>query len=647
MAAHGEAKHVGAASTPRIARISGVALILLFAVLPTFAAFASPPSAEAFFAAPVFDAVRLSPSGEHLGALVSTGGERRLLVMPTSRDRARLLPMPAGLRDYRWATDERLLLITGSAGASAGLAAVNRDGSGYRTLVRARPNAEEQGAVLVDLLSGEPSSVLVADDRRRRGEPDVFRVNVFDGGRELAARNPGRVFRWWTDRLGRVRLGMAWSPSDDGIRYGLIHRFGPDTAWRRIHEAPLGGPFLTPLTFDTGNRQLFVASSVGRDTTAVQRFDTVTMELGEVVHARPDADVAGMDAAPDGGVAAVRYETERPVEIFLDGPAPKGEARLDARFPGLAHRIVSRSRDGRRAVVLVHGEREPGRFYLLNREPFELTPVGARLPWLAGRIGPREPIEFSARDGRRLQGYLSLPPDDSGSPKPLLVMPHGGPWARDLWGFDAPAQYFAVHGYAVLQVNFRGSRGLGREHLMAGRGEWDGDILDDLADGVRWAVDEGIADPDRVAILGASFGGYAALMSAVRYPGTYRCAVSFAGVTDLTRQMESLKDAGNLRALEEWRVMVGDPDRQAAALVEASPLNFARAIEVPVMLAHGAEDDRVSLEQSRELASALERAGKSHRFMILGDVGHGLDAGGARAAFFREALGFMDRSMGR
>lgn len=603
-------------------------------------------AAEAFFATPQFESVRLAPSGEHLAALVPAGTGQRLLVMAADRSRARLLPVPAQVRDYRWATDERLVLVTGGPGAAPGLAAVNRDGSGFVSLAPPADGARRVGVALLDLLPREPASVLITDDRRMPQAPDAYRIDIFEGSRERVARNPGRVFRWWTDRLGRVRLALAWAPAADGVRYTLRHRFGDEGSWHQVHGTELGGPFMTPLAFAADNRHVFVASSVGRDTTAVRRYDTETMTLGPVVHARAGVDVSTMEIAPGGGVAAVRYEGVRPDRVQLEGDPPEMLSWLDEQLPGLAHRIVSRSRDGDRAVIVAHGERQPGRYYLLDTDPMKLTPIASRLPWLEGRVGPRRPVAFQARDGRRLTGYISLPGKDGGAgPAPLLIMPHGGPWARDHWGFDAPAQYFAAEGFAVLQINFRGSRGFGRDHLMAGRGEWDEAMLDDLADGVRWAVDQGHADPDRVAIIGASFGGYAALMSAVRYPEVYRCAVSFGAVTDLPAQLRSLKDAGDERAWSEWRFMVGDPDEGYSALVDASPLNHARAFRVPTMLAHGAGDRRVAPAQALALARAMERAGTPVRFMLMEDTVHELANPARRAGFYAAALDFIRESL--
>lgn len=633
-------------SVPPGARtLVGLALLLGVAG-PVTAADASGP-ARAFFATPSFEAVRLAPSGEHLAALVPDGSGQQLLVMAADRSRARLLRLPVTLRDFQWATDERLVLVTGDPDSAPGLAAVNRDGSGFLGFAAPADDAGRTGASLLDVLPREPARILMTDDRRLAGEPDVYRVDVFDGSRRFEARNPGRVFRWWTDHRGRVRLALGWAPAGDGVRYKLRHRFAGEGAWQAVHDTRLGGPFMMPLAFAADDRHFFVASSVGRDTAAVQRYDTVSMKLGPVVHARPDVDVSAMEPAPGGGVAAVRYEGGLPARVQLEGDPPATHAWLADRLPDVAFRIVSRSRDGARAVVLAHGDREPGRYYLLDTGPMKLTPIASRLPWLDGRLGERRPVGFEARDGRRLTGYLTLPPGAADTDRwPLVMMPHGGPWARDHWGFDAPAQFFAAEGFAVLQVNFRGSRGFGREHLLAGRGEWDGAMLDDLADGVRWAVSRGHADPDRVAILGASFGGYAALMSAVRYPDIYRCAVSFGAVTDLPAQLQSLKAAPDRRAWHEWRFMVGDPRLRHAALVDASPLNHARAFRVPVLLAHGADDGRVSPDQAQGLALAMKRAGAPGRLMLMEDTGHALADPERRAEFHAAALDFIRDKLG-
>lgn len=620
--------------------------LLFWAAGPGIAGESAPASARAFFATPSFASVRLAPSGKHLAALVPVGDRQRLVVMAANRGRARLLDVPVTLQDYRWATDERLLLVTGEPDGAPGLAAVNRDGTGFLSLAAPGDGARRAGASILDLLPQEPVSALVADDSRQARAPDVYRVNLFDGSRRLVARNPGRIFRWWADGRGRVRLALAWSPAADGVRYTLRHRFGTGDDWQIVHDTKLGGPFITPLGFAADDRHVYVASSVGRDTTAVQRFDLVSMKLDPAVHARPGVDVSAMEAAPDGGVAAVRYDGGHPDRVQLEGEPPEILGWLSDQLPGLTHRIVSRSRDGSRAVVLAHGDREPGRYYLLDREPKRLTPIASRLPWLEGRLGERRPVAYDARDGLRLTGYLSLPPGISGDePPPLLVIPHGGPWARDHWGFDAPAQFFAAQGFAVLQVNFRGSRGFGRDHLMAGRGEWDGAMLDDLADGVKWAVARGHGDPDRVAILGTSFGGYAALMSAVRYPDLYRCAVSFGAVTDLPAHLRSLKAAGNHRAWSEWRFMVGDPGGGNPALVDASPLNHARAFRVPVMLAHGTDDRRVAPAQALALARAMERGGMPGRFMLMENSDHALADPEHRAGFYARALDFIRQAL--
>lgn len=594
---------------------------------------------------PQFDAVTVSPDGEHLAALVGTDRGRQLVVMSRGRTHARVIPVDHWLRGYRWATDTRLLLSIGRPWRSPGIAAVNRDGREYRVLIAPGPDAGAAvGARVMSTLPEQPAEVLVALDERQPFAPDVFRLNVFDGGREPVANNSTRLFRWFPDARGRLRAGLGWEPAPDGLRYVLWHRFLPDGPWRRLHDFPPGGPAMVPLAFAPDGRELLVASSVDRDTAAVRRLDPVTGRLGNVLFGRPEVDVDDVALGPMG-VTLVRWEHHRPDRRVFDAKRDLREEWLDGRLPSLKHRSVSASRDGRFAVVMAWSDFVPGRYYLHDRKRSQLTLIGSRRPWLEGRLPQRAPIAFKSRDGVTLQGYLTRPVRVQGR-VPLLVVPHGGPWARDHWGFDAAAQFFASRGWQVLQVNFRGSEGFGRAHLDAGRGEWDGLMLRDLADGVDWAVRSRRVNPERVCILGVSFGGYAALMSAVRFPETYRCAVAFAPVTDLAARIGRFRDEGNLRAYHEWRYMVGDPAQPGGALVDASPLNHARALELPVMIGHGRRDHRVPFQQSLQMAWAMQRAGHPPRTLWLPEVGHDMHVPAARVAFHRAALEFINAAVG-
>lgn len=585
----------------------------------------------------------ISPDGRHLAALVGTDAGRKLAVMSRDRSRARLLRVPDELRAYHWATNERLLLEVGAPHQSPGLAAVNRDGRDYSVLVPPGADAATaDGARVLSLLPLEPGRVLISLDGRLPHAPDVHRLDVFSGERSLEAENPGRVFRWLADGRGRVRAAMGWEPTDSGVRYGLWHRHVPHGGrWRRLHEFSPGGPAIVPLAFAADGDGLLVSASVDRDTAAIHRFDPARGSLGPVLFSHAGVDVADLTLG-SLGVAMVRWEDQRPGKGLLDEAVLRQDRWLDARLPGLAQRITSASGDGSLAVVFAWSDQVPGRYYLFDREAQTLELIGARRPWLENRLPAREPVRLEARDGWPLQGYLTRPAD--GRPAPLLLIPHGGPWARDHWGFDAAAQYFAAHGWAVLQVNFRGSTGFGRAHLNAGRGQWDGVMLDDLADGADWAVREGAALRDRICVLGASFGGYAALMSAVRHPERYRCAVSFAAVTDLALRIRTLSADGDGRAFHEWRDMVGDPRREAAGLVRASPLNHARSFRVPVLLAHGGRDRRVAPAHSADMAAALARAKRVHEMLWLPEAGHGLELPADRVRFYERALAFIDRA---
>ena len=255
-----------------------------------------------------------------------------------------------------------------------------------------------------------------------------------------------------------------------------------------------------------------------------------------------------------------------------------------------------------------------------------------------------ELVSFKAEDGLSLQGYLTRPLGDG--PWPLLVMPHGGPWSRDVWGFDAVSQYFAAQGWAVLTVNYRGSEGFGREFLLAGRGQWGGRMQTDLDAGVRWATREGIASPGQACLMGSSYGGYAALMGVILSPDLYRCAVSLSAATDLVRQIDRYKQVGNERAWLEWRYMVGDPIVDRERLKRASPLHRAEDLQRPVLIFHGLADQTVAAEHAVSLAARLENLGKAHELVLMPDVGHGLRRPQTRLSVYNKALAFMQESLG-
>jgi dipeptidyl aminopeptidase/acylaminoacyl peptidase len=311
---------------------------------------------------------------------------------------------------------------------------------------------------------------------------------------------------------------------------------------------------------------------------------------------------------------------------------------------------VSMSDDGKLWVVSVSGPDEPGAYYLFNMDSKTVERLGDRTPELAGaRLGKMRRFAYKARDGTEIPAYLTAPPEAAPGPLPLIVMPHGGPEARDSFDFDSLAQYLATRGYLVFQPNFRGSGGYGLGYAQAGYGQWGGVMADDVTDGVKALVDQGLADPKRICIAGGSYGGYAALQAGGAHPELYRCVISWDGVADLNAIMKwEKKNSGGADTAQYryWLKSIGDPDRDKERLSKASPVSLAASYQPPVLMFHGEADDIVPVDQSRLMEQALKKAGKKVRLEVLKNEGHGDFSDDNAKKLYTEIADFLSANMG-
>ena len=328
-----------------------------------------------------------------------------------------------------------------------------------------------------------------------------------------------------------------------------------------------------------------------------------------------------------------------------DHPDAKTMTELQAAFPGRIVLGVSASEDRNLLVLYVYSDRDSGAYYLFDRQARKASIITRAKPWLdAAKQAPQRGIAFKARDGKSVRGLLSVPPNSAGKNLPLVVLPHGGPFGvTDNWGHDPEVQILAQHGYAVLQVNFRGSGGYGHQFTKIGERQWGRAMQDDVTDATRWAISEGIADPGRICIYGASYGGYAALMGPIREPGLYRCAVGLSGVSDLSRlaRWASLRrdDLGELY----FNRVVGQDKAELAA---HSPVMLADKIKVPVMLAHGGLDGIVPVQHAEAMVKALRKAGSPVELTVYPSTGHTIRIEKHEQDFYARLLAFLDKHIG-
>jgi dipeptidyl aminopeptidase/acylaminoacyl peptidase len=297
-------------------------------------------------------------------------------------------------------------------------------------------------------------------------------------------------------------------------------------------------------------------------------------------------------------------------------------------------------------VISVSSDVNPGGYFLFSRDKGSLEPLVDRMPWIdAGDMAQLKPIKYTSRDGLTIHGYLTLPKDSEGKNLPLIINPHGGPWARDTWGFNPEHQFFAARGYAVLQMNFRGSTGYGRKHLEASYKKWGREMQNDISDAVAWAVEEGIANEERVCIYGGSYGGYATMAGMTFTPDLYKCGVNYVGVTDVELLFKTMPKRWNLGA-ETMKAQVGDPETEKEFLAEISPLNHVDQIKAPIFIVHGRKDPRVNIEHATQLKKEMDKHKKAYEWMVKNNEGHGFRKEENRIELYTAMGEFFDKYIG-
>ena len=610
--------------------------------------------------------IKISPNGDYYAVTVPME-DRTLLAVMRASDRKVTASIGLGkyahVHDFWWVNPERVMITTAQRLGTQDfpsllgqLNAINVDGTRAEALVGQMTQGDKVGS-RVTPKKGDKVAAFLVDDLPRddkyaiiqtmpfQSDPHskIERLDVYTGRRTGLGRAPIRNADFATDNAGVVRLASGFNAD----RWShLYHRAGDDAEWVEINDASKTNVTEMPVGFSEDNKLAYLRSSQAGGPDAIVELDLATMQrrtllrddiadVHRVIYRAGTRIPVGVEFNDDG------HRTE-----FFDKTSP--EARLHrslaAAFPGHAVRVTSQTTDGKKAIVHVWSDRSPGDDYLFDLKSMSADHLLTSRAWLdPDKMATMKPIALKARDGTPLKGYVTLPDGSSGKNLPMVVMPHGGPFGiYDAWGFDPDAQMLAAAGYAVLQVNFRGSGnyGLGFEH--AGRNQWGKAMQDDVTDATRWVVEQGIADAKRICIHGGSYGGYAALMGAAKEPSLYRCASGYVGVYDLPAMHTTgdIRDADSGDTyLQRW---IGKPDELAGV----SPTRLADKIKAPVLLAAGGEDRRAPIEHTRMMERALESAGVPVETVYYPEEGHGFHRLDHQQEYYGKLLEFLDRHIG-
>lgn len=614
---------------------------------------------EPFFKHADYGEFKLSPSGRYVAGIVPVNGRAGLvsIELATRKPGHVTTVNVSDVAWFEWVNDDRLVftVIDRQAGLGAqrgsGFFTVKRDGSEFRVLARPPTIAGQfvyrYTRLLAPLRDGSDTVIVVANDANPR-YPDVYRLDTGTGKKSLLTLGkPGDTVDWLADRQGRVRIAITEEPNGKARTHWRASEDGP---WQVIEEFPINEQRYRPVAFDGDGTLIVAARPEGRDTLALYRFDPVARKLGELLAAHPEVDLDGgllYDRRSDR-IVGVRYGGQQPGTAWFDDEWARLAASIDRALPGRVNAIARG--ESPNVLVFSYSDRDPGTYFLLDTEKRKLERLVETRPGIKADAMPsRKFVRYTARDGLSIPAWLTLPPGADAKALPLVVYVHGGPWMHGgTFHWSDEHAYLASLGYAVLEPAFRGTTGWGDKLFRASFKQWGRAMQDDLDDGMDWLVKQGIADPARACIMGASYGGYAVMMGLARDPARWKCGINYVGVTDINLMYDvSWSDSADSVFMRySAREMIGDPERDASQLKATSPLEQAARIRGPVLMAYGANDYRVPIVHGQKMKDALVASNVPVEWVVYADEGHGFLVEENRFDFYRRVAAFLQAHIG-
>jgi len=641
-------------------------LSIVFTIFSAESAIGQTPSIETIAQSQYLTDSEISPNGDYFLARVANDPERVFSVFDWRS--GELLPILQLVEDdstfvewAQWANEDTLLLRIGRLGGRKATVRVDGKMETYPTeyatslyvlnvgmgdFRNQKPiwKLSENGQV-VSILPNDADHILVQDAGNGRW-PNAYRVNIRESKKPVLVQKMVRgVWSWTADRTGAIRIGVGVdNRSDDWVLFAKAYGDDKFHDYSELIEDVDDG--FTPLAFAEDINHLYATSNHETDTQALYLFDVSTGKFLRQVYHNPSFDVSGVKVdSTTGKLQSVTFSAEEDETIWFDSKVKSEIDALKDVFPGRSVTLQSFSDNSKFGMVLVSAPNFAGQFHIYDRTSGRLFPLPEQYLNLdSEKLGRQFSFSYTARDGLPIPAYVTLPPGlaqmSDATDLPFIIMPHGGPASRDFSGFDIWAQSYAMLGYGVLQINFRGSTGYGLTFEKAGRQEWGQLMQDDISDGVKWLFTNGHADADRIAIVGASYGGYAALMGGIKTPELFQCAVSFAGVVDLFDLLKnSEKDSYITR-------LIGNRFKQSDKIRESSPIYRAVDMGVPVLLLHGRLDGVVPFEHSERMERKLKWLKKDVEFVILPRSVHGLNDFNDRLTFYAEQRRYIQKCLG-
>jgi dipeptidyl aminopeptidase/acylaminoacyl peptidase len=601
---------------------------------------ANPIPLEDFFKNPEKTAFKLSPDGAYFSYMAPYESRLNVFIQKIGEEQATMITSETerDIAGYLWANNKRILYLKDTGGdENFQLYGVNIDGSDLKGLTV----FDGVRTQIIDDLEDIEDEIIIGLNKRNPQVFDPFRLNVETGDMEQLAENPGNIVGWMTDHEGKLRVAVV----SDGVNITQMYRETEDDEFKPVLTTSFKET-LNPLLFTFDNKMVYALSDIGRDKQALVKFDIANGTESEVLFETDEADLSGVVySKKDKKLLSTNYYTSKQKSHFFDSKAQERTQKIEKLLPGVEVRFASTNKAEDKYMVRTFSDKSRGAYYLYDEKEDKLTKLADLSPWLdPSQLCDMKPIEYTSRDGLKIQGYLTLPKGVEAKNLPVVVNPHGGPWARDYWGFNPEVQFLANNGYAVLQMNFRGSTGFGKEFWQSSFKNWGKTMQDDISDGVFWLTEQGIAGSDKIAIYGGSYGGYATLAGLCFSPELYAAGVDYVGVSNLFTFMKTIPPYWK-PMLDMLYEMVGNPETDSLLMASASPVFHVDNIKAPLFVAQGANDPRVNIDESDQIVNALKERGIDVEYMVKDNEGHGFHNEENRFDFYRAMLVFLNKHL--
>lgn len=585
---------------------------------------------------------RISPDGNYFSYRADYKGKSNIFVQKVGEQKAVRVTNDTlrSISGYFWKGDRIVYAQDIGGDENFQLFSVKADGKDLKALTPFPGVRSDITDALIDI-KGKEKELIVQINKRVKEYFDPYLLNVETGTLTLLYDNKENFDGWFTDNNGIIRLASK----TDGVNITWNYRNSEKEPFTPLVTTTFKDIF-TPASFDKNNKNIYALSNIGKDKVILVEYDPVSKKNVKELFSDPNYDLSTLDYDRKKQVlTSVGWEAEKQEKHFFDKDWETIQNNLEKKLEGYETEIVSYDDARTKAIAWAGNDRTPGKFYLYDFKTAEIKEVANPYPWIEEKqMSHIKPVTYKSRDGLEIHGYLTLPLGIEPKNLPVVINPHGGPWARDGWYYNPEVQFLANRGYAVLQMNFRGSTGYGKKFWEASFKQWGKTMQDDITDGVEWLKKEGIADEKRIAIYGGSYGGYATLAGVAFTPDLYAAAVDYVGVSNLFTFMNTIPPYWK-PYLDQFHEMVGDPKKDSLLLASTSPALHADKIKTPLFVAQGANDPRVNKAESDQMVEALKKRGVTVEYMVKNDEGHGFHNQNNRYDFYGAMEKFLDKHL--